>query len=263
MKKTAVITGASSGIGLATANMLSKLGYKVYDLSRNGKSHDNISHISCDITDTENVHTAISNIISLENKIDILINNAGFGISGAIEYTDLEYAKKQLEVNFWGTTNMVKEVLPHMRKAKSGKIINISSVAAVVPIPFQAYYSISKSAINTYTIALANEIKRFNIQVSSIMPGDTKTSFTASREKIPVGDDVYNGVISRSINRMEKDEQSGMTPEQIATFICKIVKKKKVKPLYTIGLKYKIVVFLINILPHKLSNALIAKFYAE
>ena len=263
MKKVAVVTGGSSGIGLETCKLLQEQGYIVYDLSRHSNSVSDIKHIDCDITNVEQVKNAITIVIDENKKIDLLINNAGIGISGAIEFTKEEQARKQMEVNFWGMANMVKAVLPYMREQKSGKIINISSVAAVVSIPFQAYYSISKSAVNMYTLALANEVRPFNIKVCAVMPGDTKTNFTKMREKAEEGDDIYRGVISRSVTKMEKDEQSGMTPEKIAKLVCKVANKKHVKPLYTAGIQYKAVIVLAKILPYGLANKIIGRIYSR
>ena len=115
-----------------------------------------------------------------DSHIDVLINNAGFGISGAVEFTGTEEAQRQLDVNFFGMVRMNRQVLPVMRKQGYGRIVNLSSVAGAIPIPFQTYYSASKAAINSYTMALANEVKPFGIQVCCVQPGDIRTGFTLS-----------------------------------------------------------------------------------
>lgn len=135
-------------------------------------------------------------MISEQGRIDILINNAGFGISGAVEFTQTEEAMRLFDVNFFGMVRMTEKVIPYMRENGGGRIVNISSVAAVVPIPFQTYYSASKAAISSYSMALANEVGRFGIRVSAIMPGDISTGFTDARKKITEGDDVYRGSVS-------------------------------------------------------------------
>ena len=149
-------------------------------------------------------------ILQREDHIDVLINNAGFGISGAVEFTTTEDAQHQLDVNFFGMVRMNRQVLPVMRRQCYGRIVNLSSVAGAIPIPFQTYYSASKAAINSYTMALANEVKPFGIQVCCVQPGDIRTGFTAAREKNPEGDDIYGGRIARSVAGMERDEQNGM-----------------------------------------------------
>lgn len=264
MKKIVVITGGTSGIGLETLNHFVKNGWKVYELSRREKGvNEDAVHIPTDVTNENQVKAAINQIMQDEGQIDVLINNAGYGISGAIEFTSIEKAKQQFDVNFFGMVCVNLSVLPVMRKQKSGKIINISSVAAPIAIPFQAYYSASKAAIKSYSMALANEVKPFGVQITSILPGDIKTGFTSAREKIISGDDIYNGRIGRSVAVMEHDEQNGMSAAVAGRFIYKIAAKKKIKPVYTIGLKYKLFVLLAKILPEKTLNALVGIIYAK
>lgn len=263
MEKIVLITGGSSGIGECAAKALHDKGCRVYELSRRDKNHDGIVHISADVTDEEQVKKAVEEILAKEGRIDVLINNAGFGISGAIEFTDNQDAKKQLEVNLFGMVNMIKCIIPAMRKQGGGKIVNMSSVAACVPIPFQAWYSISKAMVNSLTMTLANELRPFNIDVCAIMPGDIKTGFTQAREKTYAGDDIYSGRINRSVATMEKDEQSGMNPMVAGKFIAKVALKKRVKPQYTIGIQYKLVIVLIKLLPARIANWIIGMLYAK
>ena len=261
MSTVAVITGGSSGIGKSTALSLLNKGCTVYELSRRESEIPGINHISADITDENAVNDAINTVISREGKIDILINNAGFGISGAIEFTTTENAKRLFDVNFFGMVNLNRAVIPHMRNAGGGRILNLSSVAALAPIPFQCYYSATKAAVNTYTMALKNEVKPFGISVCAVMPGDIKTGFTKAREKVIEGDDIYGGKIAKSVSVMEKDEENGMVPEKAAEFISKIALKKKVKPIYTIGFFYKCAVVLMKLLPFGLVNRIVGVMY--
>lgn len=262
MSEIAVITGGTSGIGRATALCLRDAGYDVYELSRREQGVEGLHHIRCDITDEDQVRAAVAEIIGQAGRIDVLINNAGFGISGAVEFTDTAEAQRLLDVNFFGMVRMNKAVIPHMRQAGRGRIVNLSSVAAPVPIPFQTYYSASKAAINSYTMALGNELRPFGITVCAVMPGDIKTGFTAARRKVAEGDDVYGGRISRSVQRMEHDEQTGMDPAKAGAFVGKVALKTSHKPLYTIGFAYKAAVFLTKILPAWPLNWLIGKIYA-
>ena len=263
MSKVIVITGGSSGIGLYTAKELARQGHIVYELSRRDSNLPKIFHIKADVSDKLQVDSAVNEIIKQQGKIDVLINCAGFGISGAVEFTSTDDAKKLLDVNLFGTVNATNSVMEIMRKQKKGRIINISSVAAVVAIPFQSYYSLSKAAINSLTLAMANEVAPFGVEVCAIMPGDIKTDFTKARVKSHLGDDIYNGRINRSVSKMETDEQKGMSPEIAAKFISKIANKRKVKPLYTIGFQYKLVVLLMKILPSSFSNRIIGMLYAK
>ena len=191
VKKVCVITGGTSGIGLCTAQAMLEKGYTVYELSRRAEGAPGMNHIAADVTKEETLAAAIQEILKREDHIDVLINNAGFGISGAVEFTKTEDAQHQLDVNFFGMVRMNRQVLPVMRRQCYGRIVNLSSVAGAIPIPFQTYYSASKAAINSYTMALANEVKPFGIQVCCVQPGDIRTGFTAAREKNPEGDDIY------------------------------------------------------------------------
>ena len=178
MSEIAVITGGTSGIGKATALCLRDAGYDVYELSRREQGVEGLHHIRCDITDEDQVRAAVAEIIGQAGRIDVLINNAGFGISGAVEFTDTAEAQRLLDVNFFGMVRMNKAVIPHMRQAGRGRIVNLSSVAAPCPIPFQAYYSAGKAAVNAYTKALANEWAKYGINVNAIAPGYMATNNT-------------------------------------------------------------------------------------
>ena len=263
MNKVVIITGGSSGIGLCTAAALRDRGCKVYELSRRDSEVTGITHIKCDITDEAQIAAAVGQVMAENGRIDILINNAGFGISGAVEFTDTTDVRRLFDVNFFGMVRMNHAVLPLMRRQGGGRIVNLSSVAAPVPIPFQTYYSAGKAAVNSYTMALSNEVKPFGITVCAVMPGDIKTGFTSARQKNMAGDDIYGGRITRSVAGMEKDEQTGMDPAKAGSFIASVTLKNSRKPLYTIGFGYKCAVFLTKILPARWLNALIGQLYAK
>lgn len=263
MGKVVLLTGGSSGIGLCTAFALRDRGCKVYEISRRPAAFFGICHLTGDVTDPESVEAAVRQVIETEGRIDILVNNAGFGISGAVEFTEPAAAKRQLDVNFFGMVNVCQAVLPYMRKNGSGRIVNLSSVAAAIPIPFQTFYSASKAAINAYTMALSNEVRPYGISVCAVMPGDICTGFTAAREKQTRGDEDYGGRIGRSVEKMEQDEQHGMKQETAGTYIAKLALKKRVKPLYAIRLDYKFFVLLSRLLPVRALNALVFFLYAR
>ena len=264
MSKGVIITGGSSGIGLCTAAALREKGCKVYELSRRDSEVPGITHLKCDITDEEQVKAAVAQVMAENGRIDILINNAGFGISGAVEFTETEDARRLFDVNFFGMVRMNRAVLPIMRQQGGGRIVNMSSVAAPIAIPFQAYYSASKAAVRTYTLALASEVRPFGIEVCVIMPGDIATGFTAARRKVSEGDDIYGGRISRSVARMEHDEQTGMDPAKAGAYIAKVaLRERSHHPLYAIRADYKFFVFLSKILPAQALNRLIYAIYAK
>lgn len=263
MGKVAVITGGTSGIGMHTALCLLENGYTVYELSRRAEGVDGMHHIRTDVTDEQSVQDAVAQILAEQGQIDLVVNNAGFGISGAVEFTDTAEAQRQLDVNFFGMVRMNRAVIAPMRQRGCGRIVNLSSVAAPIPIPFQAYYSASKAAINAYTKALANELRPYGVTVCAVQPGDIKTGFTAARRKTVEGDTVYGGRISRSVTRMEHDEQTGMDPAKAGAFIAKVAMKNSHKPIYTIRIDYQLFTFLVKVTPARFLNWLVYLVYAK
>lgn len=263
-KKVAIVTGGTSGIGRATALALQENGYTVYELSRRADGMPDIRHIVADITKEDTLQAAVAQVLAAEGHIDLVVNNAGFGISGAIEFTDTQEAQRLFDTLFFGMVRMNRCVIPLMRQQGHGRIVNISSVAAPVPIPFQAYYSAGKAAINAYTMALANELRPFGITVCAVMPGDIKTGFTAARKKIIDGDDIYQGRIGRSVQRMEHDEQTGMDPAKVGRYIASVARRENNRhPLYATRIDYKFFVFLTKVLPARFLNWLIYQLYGK
>lgn len=260
MQRVLVLTGGSSGIGKTTAVLFAKNGYRVYELSRSGKSVDGITHIDCDVTDEAQVYAVTTEVVQNEGRIDVLISNAGYGISGPVEFTDTTDAKCQFDVNFFGGMNIVKAVLPQMRRQKQGTIIFVSSVAAVLSIPYQSFYSASKAAINALALALRNEVEDFGIKVTALMPGDVSTGFTDARKKTIAGEDVYIHA-RKAVETMEKDERNGMSCEFLAKQLYKISTKRNPHPLYTAGLQYKVFVLLEKLLPKRFSNWVVGLLY--
>ena len=263
MAKVAIVTGGSGGIGRCTAAELKKAGCTVYEFSRREKPQEGIVHLTADMTDEAQVKAAVEEVLRREGRIDILVNNAGFGISGAAEVTDSKDAHAQLELNLFGMDNATKAVLPAMRSQGGGRIVCMSSIAGILPIPFQLWYSVSKAAINAYVLALQNEVRPFGITLCAVMPGDIASGFTDARKKSSVGDDVYAGRIERSVAVMEKDERGGMTPAFAGAYVAKMALKKRSKPLVALGTAYKGAAVLAKLLPRRLSNWIVGKIYAQ
>lgn len=261
-KKVAVVTGASGGIGKATAEHLIQKGYIVYGISRNPKVIPGLHTIAADVCDAQAIAQAMAQIYREQGCIDVLISNAGYGISGAVEQTEDTAAHQQMEVNFFGFFHCVKAVLPYLRAQKYGSIVAVSSVAGALAIPFQAFYSASKAAINSLVLSLANEVRPYGIQVSAVMPGDVRTGFTDARQKAE-GGAVYAERLERSVASMEKDERSGMRPEYVAKRICRVAECKHPRPFYTVGPKYRVFTFLAKILPAKVYNYIVGLLYAK
>ena len=270
-KSIILITGATSGIGKATAEFFCENGYTVYGTGRKAAvgtitQHPNggsITMLSLDVTNDVSVQNCIEQIMLREGKIDILVNNAGFGIAGAIEETSMEQMRMQLETNLFGVHRMCKEVLPVMRKQGYGKIINISSVAGFIAIPYQAFYSVSKFGIEGYSRALREETARFGINVTLIQPGDTKTGFTNGRITVSnEKSDAYSQKMNLSVKRMEHDEQNGASPAKVARAIFKTAKSKHPPVSRTVGFQYKLIKTALRILPEKLAAFAVRKLYA-
>ena len=258
MRPVAVITGSSKGIGRELAAICHRDGYDVFGLART-TCDEGFTQITCDVSSPESVTAAIAEVTRRAGRIDLLINNAGYGISGAIENTPLPDARAITDVNFLGAFHCVKAALPHLR-ASRGKIINVSSVAALLPIPFQAFYCATKSAVHTFTLALRSEAAPFGVQVCSALPGDAQTSFTASRKK---GRDegVYADTASRSVAVMEADEQHGMTARFVAERIYAIARRRRLPPVKIIGRKYQLLYALSRLFPTRIVNALTRRLY--
>lgn len=261
-KKVAIISGASSGIGFKTATYFAQNGYVVYNLSRRAVEDDKIKSIACDITDAKQVEEAVNKIYDEQKQIDVLINNAGFGISGSSENEDIKEVKKLFDVNFMGAVCLTNKVLPIMRNQRYGKIINTGSVAGVFPIPFQSFYSATKSAIDMWSKALSLEVKPFGIQVCTVLVGDTKTDFTGKRQKNNEVGTIYESVVEKSITKMEKDEQNGKDPITVAKTMYKLASKHKMPPNKTVGFAYKLLLFLNKILPTKFMLWVVSKLYS-
>ena len=252
-----LITGGSSGIGYEIAKLLISKNINVINISRSPCDIEGVKNILCDLTDFDKVN----NIIDLIPNIDVLINNAGFGISGAIIYSDILNIKKQYELNLFSSINLTNKIINKINK--HGKIIFTSSLAAIFSIPFQSFYSSSKAALELYAKALRNELKIFDINVTFIRLGDIKTNFTDNREKMHIGDDVYKGSISKSVAKMEHDERNGMKPYKVAKAYYRIIKKKHVKVKYTVGFGNKLLSLLNKILPENLVNYIVSKIYIK
>ncbi len=261
MGRVVVITGGSSGIGRAAAGMFAARGDVVYELSRGGQGAPGVRHLTADVTDQAQVDAAMAQVGVEQGRIDLLVNNAGMGISGAIEFTPEEHARKIIDVNFFGTFHCCKAALPYLRKSGNPRIVNTSSVAAPVAIPFQAFYSASKAAVNSLTLALANEVRPQGIKVCAVMPGDARTGFTAARQKSTAGQEIYGAQIERAVGAMEKDELGGMPPEVVAAVLLKAADARSPRPLYTAGTKYKFFVLLAKFLPARALNWLVGKVY--
>ena len=262
--QTILVTGASSGFGKVIATQLAEQGHTVYGSSRKAVSDTPFKMLQLDITDPASVTNAISTIQAEQGRIDVLVNNAGMGISGAIELTTEDEIQRQMNTNFTGTVRMCAAVLPSMREAGRGRIINISSIAGVLAVPYQAFYSASKFAIEGYSEALYQEVKPFGIQVCVVEPGDFQTGFTAQRQmsEATLSHSQYKENFTKTMQNVEQSENNGCHPEKLGKAICKLVNSRR--PAFRIKVGPWEQVFFARIkpmLPFSLTDWLIRKFY--
>jgi len=235
MSKIVVITGASSGIGRATARMMADRGEKVYDLSRSEKPQDGVEHIYCDVTKMDTVEAAIGEVAKREGRIDLLILSAGMGVAGAIEFTTEQEMHRQFDVNTYGPIRVVQHALKVMRTQEQqgrerGRIVFISSMAGPFTIPYQGMYSASKAAVNSFAWGLRNELRAHHITVTSVLPNDVQTNFQRTTDLN--GLDVYPNM-KTSIEKMIYDEAHGLTSEQVAKRVVKASTRKSPGLYYT------------------------------
>lgn len=265
MQKVVFITGISSGFGKCTAEYLAQKGYVIYGTTRKEIETDGrINVLKADITDAESVKAAVETVLLKEGRIDVLINNAGMGISGPIETALMDDIRLQMRTNFLGTVNVIQAVLPAMREQHAGTIINISSIGGLMGLPFQGFYAASKFAIEGMSEALRMELKPFHIKVVVIRPGDFITSFTSNRkiDRNLNENNPYELQFRKSMSVIEADEKGGMKPDYFARKLARIIEKKNPCSTYILSTaEQKLAVVLKRILPDALFSGILGSHY--
>jgi len=263
MSKVVLVTGASSGIGNAIAEYLGKRGHRVYGASRSSVESRHFTSVRMDVTKAEEIDNIISKIFISEGKIDAVVNNAGLGVAGPFETSNLEEIRKAMETNFYGTIKVCQTVLPFMRKQKDGYIINISSIGSVMGLPYRGFYSASKASVDIMTEALRMEVKGFGIKVCLVHPGDVKTAINDHRLiAAKDSDDAYGETFTRIYEEMNKDVRKGIKPEKFGPVIGKIIHSENVKRNYYVGhFTQKLSVKLKKLLPDFLFEKMIMSYY--
>ncbi|MBI5923783.1 MAG: oxidoreductase [Betaproteobacteria bacterium] len=234
----ALITGASSGIGAATAERLALAGYKVFGTSRRGarETHHSFEMLSLDVTSDESVEAAVKEVMRLDGRIDLLVNNAGFGVAPAgAEESSIEQARAIFETNFFGIVRMTRAVVPHMRRQGRGRIINIGSVLGLLPMPYMALYAATKHAIEGYSESLDHELRTRGIRVSIIEPAYTKTRFDANLLEPDSKLDEYREVRADLVNNLKKVIEAGDEPGVVADVVIKAARASRPRLRYTAG----------------------------
>jgi len=228
MSQTVLVTGASSGIGQSTARLLAERGFTVFGTARKPASAQSqgVSMVALDVRSDESVRACVAQVVAKAGRLDVLVNNAGYAVTGAVEETSLEEAKAQFETNFFGIVRMVNAVLPGMRAAGAGKIINISSLAGNTAIPYSGFYSASKFALEGYSESLWYEVRPFGISVSLVEPGFVNTPIAeaspAAARTLPVYDASRKSMLTAFGHALE----GGIPPEQVARRVLQIVEHR-------------------------------------
>lgn len=265
MSKVVLITGASSGIGKSIANYLSQKGYIVYGTSRNPQNTEVLPFkmVSLDVLKKETIDIAIQQIKKNEGKIDVLINNAGMGITGPIEDTPTDEMRRVFDTNFFGAIDVMKAVLPIMRAQKSGMIINVTSIAGYMGLPFRGIYSATKGALELVTEATNMEVQQFGIHVVNVAPGDFSTNIAAGRYHTPVFESsAYKKSYQENLDLMNSHVSTGKNPEEMAIKIYDIINTKNPKIHYKVGkFMEKFSIVLKRILPDTIYQKLLMNHY--
>ena len=263
--KVVLITGGSSGIGKSIGDFLTQHNFIVYGTTRDPSKYldSKFNLIKSDINKRNDIISLINYVIEKETRIDVLINNAGIGFTGPIEDSNLDDIEKLFNTNFFGPIHIIKCVLPHMRSQKSGLIINITSIAGYIGLPFRGIYSSSKSALEVLTEALRMEVKDFNIKVTNIAPGDFKTSIINRRiDSFDNKESVYFEKYYRTWKDMNSHvEKSGSDPILVSKLVYKIINTPNPKIHYKVGTFFqKFSIILKRVLPDRIFEKILIKY---
>ena len=236
MSQTVLVTGASSGIGQATAQLLVQRGYTVFGTARKpGAAATGITMVPLDVRSDDSVRTCIDRVRSQAGRLDVLVNNAGYSLMGAVEETSVAEAKAQFETNFFGVVRMVNAVLPAMRAAGSGKIINIGSLAGITAIPFGGFYTATKFAIEGYSEALWHELRPLGIHVSVIEPGFVHTQIGDATQIAQTPLTAYEAVRKRATAALARQVKNGIAPEAVAKAVLRAIESHTPALRYRVG----------------------------
>lgn len=265
MSKVVLITGASSGIGKSIGEFLLTKGFVVYGTSRNPERITNsiFPLLSLDVRNKESIHKAVAEVIEKSGRLDVVINNAGVGITGPIEEIPSEEIINNFETNLFGPIEVMKAVLPAMRMQKLGLIINITSIAGYMGLPYRGIYSASKGALELITEALRMEVKSFGIHITNVAPGDFATNIAAGRYHAPlIKGSPYEIPYGVTLNSMNNHVDSGSNPNEMAVAIYKIIQTSNPKGHYKIGaFMQKFSIVLKRIVPDKVYEKMLMKHY--
>jgi len=248
MEKVAIVTGSSSGIGFETSLALAREGYFTYATMRDTAKSDKIKEIAqkenlkinvleLDVDDEKSVKSAIAQILDQKQRIDVLVNNAGWGLWGCVEDVSVDEFKEQFETNFFSIIRLIQEVVPTMRKQGSGTIVNVSSVVGRIGFPASSAYISSKFALEGLSESLRFEFAPFGVDVIIIEPGVIKTNFMKNMKMAKKSelDTVYKDITTKVVSGVKMMVEMGTPPKEVANTIVKAIKDKKPLPRYVVG----------------------------
>jgi NAD(P)-dependent dehydrogenase (short-subunit alcohol dehydrogenase family) len=261
-QKVALVTGASSGLGDAIAKELIREGWVVFGTSRSERSHGSVKWLSVDLRCPSSIRAMAESLLTQTDRLDAIIHNAGVALSGPAESTSLADIQWQMDINFYGAVLMNQWLTPVMRKYNSGRILFISSIGGKLGLPFQAFYSASKFALEGYAEALSIELKPFGIWVSLIQPGDFNTGITDRRMKPVKVPSAYETAFNDALKRIELQEREGSDPKLLARQVVKIIGYKKPRLHYQSGKwDQRLSVLLKRLLPGRTMERIMADYY--
>jgi len=265
MSKVVLITGASSGIGEAIGAFLVTKGYTVYGTSRNPKitTSQGMHMVALDVTKPQTIAQAVHQIQEKEGRLDFLINNAGMGITGPLEETPSDEMRRVFDTNYFGPLEVIKAVLPSMRAQKSGMILNITSIAGYMGLPYRGVYSATKGALELTTEAYRMELKGSGVQMTNVAPGDFATNIAAGRYHAPViVGSPYEKPYGNTLKTMDAHVDEGMSPEIMAKAVYKIMNTSKPKVHYKVGaFMQKFSIVLKRVLPDTVYEKILMNHY--
>jgi NAD(P)-dependent dehydrogenase (short-subunit alcohol dehydrogenase family) len=266
-QKVVLVTGGSSGLGRAICQRLAAMGHTVYGTSRKagGMVQDNgFTLATMDVTDAESVRATVEEVVRREGRIDCVVNNAGLGIQGPLEDTDPALVQQLFETNLLGPHRVCQAVLPHMRTAGRGTIINISSIAANFGLPYRGFYSASKAALDRYGEALATEVDAFGIAVVTVQPGEFNTNIGASRLRPATIGAAYAAGYERAMRLLGRSMQGSRDPDELARVVARIISTPKPASVYRVAEgKQKLSVLLKKLLPGRVFERMVRTHYEK
>ena len=257
----ALVTGASSGIGLVTAQTLVQAGYRVFGTSRKPAANpQGVTMLICDVTDEVSVQALVTEIVQQAGGIDLVVNNAGIGLIGGAEESSIAQVQRLFDVNVFGVARVVNAVLPVMRKQKSGRIVNMSSILGLIPAPFNALYASTKHAIEGYSESLDHELRAFGIRVVLVEPGVTRTSFEENLTRADRPLPAYAAERARSEHLMRRWVEAGDPPQVVAHMVVKAATARKPKLRYSAGRQSRQVRSLRRFMPERWVDSILRKY---